>query len=325
MNNVTKVVAALLVFLAVLLGVYALVLASKPAPEVPNPVQQPLAQDLFPVVVAQKVLPGGQAIDLAAVKTVQLPINPTGGFKDPAELAGKIPRFDIDVGVPVTDASLVKGLTLQLKDGERAVAVSVDEIIGSGNRVTPGDFVDVFFMLKQGQDIGKTQSRLLLSRLRVLTYGQDSVDGAAPVADPTVRSAPPAVARTAVLAVPTADVNRLLLATQNGRLQLALRSPTDPAVPDPALFPDPPTVLAGKSTLTPEQRESLKAADNLAFAGSELAGLSGDARVATVPLARAPAPARPRVQASAPRPAVPAVEQNTVEVVRGTKRETVGF
>lgn len=320
MNNVTKIVAALLVLLALLLGIYALVLAGKPLPEAAPPAQTPISQEQYPVVVADKLLPAGQAIDVASLKVVQLPINPVGAYTTPNALAGKIPKLDLGVDVPVTEGSLVKGLTLQLKDGERAVAVPVDEVVGSGNRVTPGDFVDVFFLLKQGQDINKTQARLLLSRLRVLTYGVDSVEG--PVAaEPTLRSAPPAVARTAVLAVATADVNRLLLATQNGRLQLALRNPSDTTAPDLALFPEPPTVLIGKPTLTPVQREALKEPDNQAYAGSELTGLAGSSRAAAPP-------SRPVAQARAPvtRPAAPAVvQQNTVEVVRGTKRETVGF
>lgn len=321
MNNVTKIVAAVLVLLAVLLGGYAFVLANKPAPQVPK-TASPLvlsSEKTFSVVVADKLLPGGVPIDPSALKVVALPIDPAGGFRDTGELAGKIPKFDIGVGTPVTDSSLVKGLTLLLNEGERAVAVSVDEVVGTGNRVSPGDFVDVFFTLKEGNDISKTQARLLLSRLKVLTYGSASVDGdpaAEKAQNGSARSsnAPP-VARTAVLAVPTAEVNRLLLATQNGKLQLVLRHPTDETAPDLALFPEPPTVLAAKAGLTVEQREALKNADNQAFAGAELAGLSGSAIKAV----------RPVVRRTQTRVAVPKLEQNTVEVVRGTKREVVGF
>ena len=325
MNNVTKIVAALLVLVALLLGVYALMLAQTPDAPPPTQADNPVSPTQFQVVVADKLLPAGTVIDPASLKVVPLPINPAGSFTTVAALAGKIPKIDIGPGTPVVDATLAKGLTLQLKEGERAVAVSVDEVVGSGNRVTPGDMVDVFFTLKQSQDISKTQSRLLLSRLRVLTYGQDSVDGP-PASEETLRNNGPVVPRTAVLAVPTADVNRLLLATQNGRLQLALRHPTDPTVPDVALFPDVPTVLAAKGTLTPEQREALKNADNLAYAGNELSGLAGEGRTAPPPRAVsqvvAPRPAAPRPVAT---PTLPRVQPNTVEVVRGTQRETVGF
>jgi pilus assembly protein CpaB len=324
MNNVTKIVAALLVLLAVLLGVYAFVLATKPPTQVAASVQpvQPASQQ-YDVVVADKLLPGGTPIDAAALKVVKLPINPEGSYANTTSLAGKIPKFDIGPGTPVTESGLVKGLTLLLEAGQRAVAVSVDEVIGTGNRVTPGDFVDVFFMLKQGQDVNKTQSRLLLSRLKVLTYGDASVDGNAP-ADKAPAQAGQSpqnktVPRTAVLAVPSADVNRLLLAAQNDRLQLALRNPTDDTAPDVALFPEAPPVLPGKTTLTAQQRDELNQPDNKAFAGTELAGLAGDARAAVKPVVRI---AQPVARRETP---APVVEQNSVEVVRGTKRETVGF
>lgn len=321
MNNVTKIVAAMLVLLAVLLGGYAFVLATKPPPEPAKPanVPVPLSEKKTPVVVADKLLPGGVPIDAAALKVVDLPIDPAGSYRDVGALAGKIPKFDIGPSTPVTESSLVKGLTLLLNEGERAVAVPVDEVVGTGNRVAPGDFVDVFFTLKQSQDVNKTQARLLLSRLRVLTYGAASAAGDAPADDgaTVVRSNnPPPAARTAVLAVPTADVNRLLLATQNGKLQLVLRNPTDATAPDVSLFPEPPPVLASKGGLTKEQREALEQADNQAYAGLELTGLSGGAAPRPAPAVRP----RPRQPAAAPRE-----QANTVEVVRGTKREVVGF
>jgi len=319
MNNVTKIVAALLVLLAVLLGGYAFVLATKPAPPArPAAAPAPLSEKRIPVVVADKPLPAGMPIDTSALKVVELPIDPAGSFRATSDLDGKIPKFDVGPGTPVTESILVKGLTLLLNDGERAVAVPVDEVVGTGNRVSPGDFVDVFFTLKQSQNITKTQARLLLSRLRVLTYGSASAAGDAPADDsaPVVRgNHQPAPARTAVLAVPTADVNRLLLATQNGKLQLVLRNPTDATAPDVKLFPEPPPVLAGRNGLTREQREALELADNQAYAGLELTGLSG--------AAARPAPVvRPRPRPTAAAPKVPS---NTVEVVRGTKREVVGF
>ena len=154
--------------------------------------------------------------------------------------------------------------SLQLRPGERALAVPVDELVGAGNRILPGDFVDVFLNLRNAQPSvngpGEAgQTRLLLSRLRVLSYGQQDI---APVAtevstgsDVDTRNDPRAAditgsgsshanntepaqpARSAVLAVPVADANRLLLGAQQGKLFLALRNPADTGQPDLALFP----------------------------------------------------------------------------------------
>jgi len=216
---------------------------------------------------------------------------------------------------------------VKLADGERAVAIPVDEIVGAGNRVQAGDYVDVFFTLKQGQDSEKTQSRLLMSRLHVLSYGAAVIGtaggsgGATPpqqapqTSQPAQAQAQP-VARTAVLATPVADVNRLLLATQNGKLMLALRNPSDEAIPDLALFPSPATVLAGKRELTRDQQDALKLPDNRAFAGIEMNGLAGDSRSpASYKAAAAPRTGGTR-GANIP---------GTVEVIRGTQRESVAF
>jgi pilus assembly protein CpaB len=305
MKTGTKVVGGLLVLAVVLLGGYALFQSTKPLPPPPPPqtavAPQP-TETRTPVVVADKLLPAGMPIDAATLKVVDLPIDPAGAYRETSALAGKIPKFDIGPGAPVLEGSLMQGLPSLLNEGERAVAVAVDDAAGAGHLVSPGDFVDVFFTLKDGQPAGKSQARLLLSRLRVLTYGSEP--------------------RAATLAVPIGDVNRLLLASQNGKLQLVLRNPNDTATADPTLFPELPSVLAGKPTLTDEQREALKQADNEAYAGLELGGLDGTAaKPAAVPVpAEAVKPVRRPVVRPAPR-AVP----NTVEVVRGTKREVVGF
>jgi pilus assembly protein CpaB len=225
----------------------------------------------------------------------------------------------------LTEAMFARGVALQLMPGERAMAVPVDEVVGAGNRIVPGDHVDVFFTLKEGQDISKTQSRLLASRLRVLSYGAATVasdpsataDGNGGNGANTAAPAQRTVARTAVLAVPVEQVNRVVLATQSGKLLLALRNPSDETLPDLALFPEPGPALAGKAGLSREQQDLLSHPDNRAFAGIELTGLAGETgapqRQASARTTKAPARSR---QGSAP---------YTVEVIRGTQREAVAY
>lgn len=277
--------------------------------------------------MAARALVAGKAIGTDDISLVALPINPAGAYSQASSVVGKVPLIDIGAGTPITESGLASGLAVKLADGERAVAIPVDEIVGAGNRVQAGDYVDVFFTLKQGQDSEKTQARLLMSRLHVLSYGAAVIGtaggsgGATPpqqasqTSQPAQAQAQP-VARTAVLATPVADVNRLLLATQNGKLMLALRNPSDEAIPDLALFPSPATVLAGKRELTRDQQEALKLPDNQAFAGMEMNGLAGDSRSsASYKAAAAPRPGAAR-GANIP---------GTVEVIRGTQRESVAF
>jgi pilus assembly protein CpaB len=71
----------------------------------------------------------------------------------------------------------------------------VDELVGAGNRILPGDFVDVFLNLRNAQPsisspAEAAQTRLLLSRLRVLSYGQQDIAPVAIEPPPAARPTP---------------------------------------------------------------------------------------------------------------------------------------
>jgi pilus assembly protein CpaB len=124
-----------------------------------------------------------------------------------AVAAGRVPVLDLAEGTPLMENQLVSGLALRVAEGERAVAIKADEVMGVGNKIQPGDFVDVFIMLKSdGKDVDRSQARLLLARKRVLAFGNASVDGL-PSKSPDKAAAQQAQrneqARTAVLAVPS--------------------------------------------------------------------------------------------------------------------------
>jgi len=317
MSNLTKIAAVILILMAALLGVLAINVARKPArPPAPAPVAstpapRPPAQPMHDVVVAAKAVAAGQVLTAGALKVVQWPVLPSQGYGKVDAVAGEHARIDIAAGDPVLAGMLMRGLAKYLSDGERAVTIPVDEVVGAAGRVQPGDYVDVFFTLERGSEVSGTQSRLLQSRVRVLAYGAQSLDGPPPGQDertPARSGATPV--RNAMLAVPIGQVNELLLATRNGKLQLALRSPDDGSVPDVALFPTRQPVLSARSGLSPEQREQLQLAANQAYAGDSLPQLSG------------PQPATPP---KAPRAVASGGSGRTIEVVRGGERETVRY
>jgi pilus assembly protein CpaB len=68
-----------------------------------------------------------------------------------AAVVGKVPVQDIAEGTAISSSALAQGFSLQLRPGERALAVPVDELVGAGNRILPGDFVDVFLNLRNAQ------------------------------------------------------------------------------------------------------------------------------------------------------------------------------
>lgn len=340
MINLTKIIAAILVLLALALGGYAWMLSRQPAPvaTTPGPVTaaslNPQTQ-LFPVVVAAKPLIAGQAIPADALRVERLSINPTGAFQDVPTAAGRVPVLDLAEGSPVMENQLVSGLALRVGEGERAVAIKADEIMGVGNRVQPGDFVDVFIMLKSdGKDIDRSQARLLLSRKRVLAFGSASVESLPAKGDKMADGTKVAAAqqqaqqrtepaRTAVLAVPVDDVNRLAIGDASGRLMLALRNPNDLSEPDPKLFAELPTALQPVALKGAPPRAPLEGLDR-AQAGLTVADLTTGGKgpgvkpqITEVRAVANPGPRAPRSAGSG--------GGLQVEVIRGERSETVSY
>ena len=316
MPKFTRIAALLLMAVAVVLAVLAFSIGRRAA--------TPVAADAsathglgfapepatVPVVVAATALPAGTPLTVSSLKLINRAQRPVDGYGDVDAVVGGVPLIDIPAGTAVTSKVLARGLSMALKPGERAVAVPVDEQAGAGNRIVPGDYVDVFVSLKAPPATSyqpaahevvtdTSQTRLLLSRLRVLAYGSDDLPSspaktlAAPIAgdgkprpsgDGDARpvattapnqSSPKDIPHTAVLAVPVGEASQLLLGVQNGKLSLGVRQPTDEGQPDDALFPQPRPVLAARSDLTAEQRQQLRQPENQAYAGIDGSGLAG--------------------------------------------------
>lgn len=342
MLKLTRIAAIALIALAVLLALIAFVIGRRPAPSTESaaPVVHADAEAIT-VVEAIARLPAGEPITANGVRLARRSAAVPGAAADLAAVVGKVPVQDIAEGSTISDAVLAQGFSLQLRPGERALAVPVDELVGAGNRILPGDFVDVFLNLRSepasyNAAPDAAQTRLLLSRLRVLSYGQQDIApnagsanaSANASADTSNRADPRAAditsnassgggssgdaaqpARSAVLAVPVADANRLLLGAQQGKLYLALRNPADAGQPDLALFPQARGVIDPLRGLDAEQQLALQRPENHAFAGIDGDALAGrsNARPRTVNDAPAQPPAARR---SAPR-------ASGIEIIRG--------
>ncbi|WP_447593983.1 Flp pilus assembly protein CpaB [Stenotrophomonas rhizophila] len=331
MLKLTRIAAVALIALALLLAVVAFLVSRRAAPTVVAAPQVAGQPQQWPVVEAAGELPAGRPISAADLRIGSAPQAPQGGYASIAEATGAVPVHTIAAGTALNSALMARGYALRLNPGERALAVPVDELVAAGNRILPGDYVDVFLNLRAPQGMGtegQAQARLLLSRMRVLSYGAadtapgqaaptdtageastdaraQDIQGSASSTSSTSTSAP---VRSAVLAVPVAEANRLLLGAQQGRLFLALRNPADVGQPDQELFAQPGGVLDARRELSPEQRLALQSPENDAYAGIDSDALAGRS---TRSPARAPAP----VRASAPRQA-PRLDRG-VEIIRG--------
>lgn len=334
MLKFTRIAAIALIALAVLLALIAFVVGRRastaPSDSAPASVAADAPQAVM-VVEASGRLAAGVPIEPGQVRMASRPQAPSGAYLDVSSVIGLVPTQDVPEGTLLQQGLLAQGFSLQLRPGERALAVPVDELAAAGNRILPGDFVDVFLNLRGAQGLGEkeqtAQTRLLLSRLRVLSYGMQDLhppqaqgeQEAITSADNDPRAADirgsssnsgsgsnrtEQPARSAVLAVPVADANRLLLGAQQGKLFLALRNPADTGIADPSLFPQPRPVLAPARGLDADRTAALTHPENDAYAG-----IDGDAQAGRS-TARTPQAAAPVRRAAAPRAA-------GIEIIRG--------
>ncbi|MBK6744224.1 MAG: Flp pilus assembly protein CpaB [Propionivibrio sp.] len=237
MGKTQKIIGLVLILLALGLGGYAWILSSRMAAE-----QQAAQPKMQPVVVALNRIPAGIQITPEMLGVLMFPTRPTGAYADVDSVAGNVASADIAVGEAILQERLgggIRAMLQHLNANERAVAVRVDEVIAVGNRLAPGDRVDVFLTLHRNSDeISSTQSRLLLEQLQVLALGSKDVGGAKAGADNSGVMRPAAEnPKTAVLAVNAADIDKLVLAAESGHLILALRPINEPKLGDPASMP----------------------------------------------------------------------------------------
>lgn len=312
MNNLVRIAAIALFVVALVLAVAGLVSGQrKPAPT-SSAANAPSQTATHKTVVAAKALPAGQKITAQDLRLDAYPSRIEGSFDSLTALEGEVPAVTLSPGAPVLKAFLSQSFALNVPSGERAVAVRVDESVGVSNRIRPGDRVDVFVMLKkQGDEVGVSSARLLLSRLAVLSYGDKLTATAdAPSGERANRAD---AARTAVLSVPVDQVSALLLGESSGRIALALRHPDDLGEPQPTLWANAPVL----GLRTPPTR-----AEDKALAGARLDSLAGGSGTATP--ARVATPPRPTATASGSPTKTP-TEQRSVEVIRNGKRESVPY
>ncbi|HDR9003897.1 TPA: Flp pilus assembly protein CpaB [Burkholderia vietnamiensis] len=312
-NNLTKIIAGLLIAIAVLLGIYAWMLGRSAPASVPAP--QVVTANAAPVVIATHALPAGQPIPADALKVQSISPVPTDAFMDPTMVAGRVPARDIPASAPITPDALVSGLAEDIQPGERAIAVRVDETNAVGNRLRPGNFVDVFLNLKRegggamfDGEVSQTQARLLMSKVRVLSFG-DATPERDSGSTTNGSNGQPSNARIAVLAVPTAQVDALTLGEATGRLTLALRNPRDDELAMQTV------AVRTDNKLSPSA---------LAAAGVSLQQLSGTQRVAAAANVNVP-PLPSHLQPAVRSAAGATGSGGSIEVIRGGRSETVAY
>lgn len=235
-SKVLMVFAGLLLLCAGVVGYLGLKIG-KPAAPVAGAVQEvaPAAMaeadklQRTPVVVAARDLPALAVIGKDDLTLEMLRTAPTGSFPKPEALIGQRVWVAVPAGSILSAAVVEPGgpLARTIRPDERAMAIAVDEVIGGGGFVLPGDYVDVMLFVQDQQSTERSVSaQVVLPGVRVLTYGEQIAvanDGQARNAG-DAKDKTPRPPRTAVLAVPAEAASRLMLASQAGSLRLAVRS-----------------------------------------------------------------------------------------------------
>ncbi|MCB2191831.1 MAG: Flp pilus assembly protein CpaB [Deltaproteobacteria bacterium] len=182
---------------------------------------------LAPVVVAARVLPAGQQLSAQDVSVQSWPVKalPQGRFAQPKQVLGRVLKGPMVMGEVVLAAKLAPkgaagGLSAVVPPGFRAMTVKVDEVIGVGGFVQPGDKVDVLVTLAGGAYREDPVSRTVLQDISVLTVGEKIQR------DSKGRGRTNKV-KVVTLQLKPVQAERLALSSNEGRVVLALRNQSD--------------------------------------------------------------------------------------------------
>jgi pilus assembly protein CpaB len=122
----------------------------------------------------------------------------------------------------VTGPGQRASLASLLDEGKRAVTVSVDDVRGVAGFVLPGDFVDIVIIADDGSPKRQSYSDILLEHVKVLAIDQVASEG----------EGQPTVAKAVTVEVSKEQAQKILLATNIGKLSLILARPVE-STPDP--------------------------------------------------------------------------------------------
>ncbi|RCL24836.1 Flp pilus assembly protein CpaB [Pseudomonas sp. AFG_SD02_1510_Pfu_092] len=202
------------------------------------------------VVVATVEIPFGQMIEAQQVAIVRMPKDavPDDAFDSNEKVLGKIATFALLRGDVLRSARLAEhlgGSTLAslIAPDKRAISVRVDDVVGVGGFLLPGNRVDVLATRQSDGSSNDAESRTLLQNLRVLAVDQTAgTDKTQPV-----------VVRAVTLEMSAKEAEVLVKAQSEGKLQLALRNPLDARKQPPAIAAVEP-VKAAPAAVKPQPR-----------------------------------------------------------------------
>jgi pilus assembly protein CpaB len=181
------------------------------------------------VIVAANDLQIGAELKQEDLRAIQWPSNavPAGAFGKPEDLVGRGLIMPVMTNEPFLPSKLAAkdagaGLPPVIPEGQRALSVRVNDVVGVAGYVLPGTRVDVVATMNPTQNQTDITSRVILTNVQVVAAGtrieQDE------------KNKPIQVAVVTLLVNPD-EAEKLTLASTEGKIQLALRNPLDKTAP----------------------------------------------------------------------------------------------
>ncbi len=255
-----------------------------------------------PVVVVKQDVPLYKTLTAEDLTLDYLKVAPPRTFRTIEEVVGQPVHTELTAGTLLELGHLQPGSDVArlLRVGERAVAIPVDEVVGGGGFVQPGDLVDVLLFLR-GENGARDSAQIAMQSLRVVGFGAEIISQSGGVETPEEKSGRKnerARARTAVLAVTEKDASRLLLASSLGTLRLAIRPTAETLA---AAEADVDAVASGKTPVAGKPARAIGesvAKDSAVPTQRQL--LTSSALMPAAPRAPARAPSKPKAPAEPP-------------------------
>ncbi|MFC3283390.1 Flp pilus assembly protein CpaB [Litchfieldella rifensis] len=179
--------------------------------------------DMAQVVVATLQIPFGETVQASDIRLLELPPNavPPGSFSDVDSVIGRVSNQVIYPGEIVLEGRVAEhlggsALAAVLEQGKRAMSLRVDDVVGVAGFLLPGNRVDVVSTKREGNN-RNVSSKTILRDIKVLAVDQiasQERDG-------------PVIVRAVTVEVDPRQAEKLVEATQEGKVQLTLRNPLD--------------------------------------------------------------------------------------------------
>ncbi|WP_417765453.1 Flp pilus assembly protein CpaB [Spongiibacter tropicus] len=225
-----KIIAALLIISAVVMGIIGYRISQEDAQREVQRQSAATAADSYTyaqkLVIATRDISKGEALKAEDLMQVPYAIKVDDSFNTPEELLNRRSERDIFKGAIIRTADFEDDskLAAQIRPGYRAIAVKVDEVIGTGGFLKPGDHVDIIFNSRASKETNdKSMARRILRNIRLIAYGTE-IEGERMTpegeAKPSSKDSGKR-SRSAVLEIAIDDINLLVLAEHNGNLRLS--------------------------------------------------------------------------------------------------------